>query len=92
MFNTNHTTGFAIALAWPETYCKQAGSWYEFITAALGINRNNYYKAGHAALVLVDGINKTCHYFDFGRYHSPFQHGRVKECPYRSRPGHDNHT
>ncbi len=80
MFNTNHTTGFAIALAWPETYCKQAGSWYEFITGALGINRNNYYKAGHAALVLVDGNNKTCHYFDFGRYHSPFQHGRVRSA------------
>ncbi len=80
MFNTIHNTGFAIALAWPETYCKQAGSWYEFITGALGINRNNYYKAGHAALVLVDGLNKTCHYFDFGRYHSPFQHGRVRSA------------
>lgn len=80
MFNTNHNTGFAIALAWPETYCKQAGSWYEFITVALGINRNNYYKAGHAAMVLVDGINKTCHYFDFGRYHTPFQHGRVRSA------------
>jgi hypothetical protein len=44
----------------------------------LGVNRNNYYKAGHAALVLIDISNRKCHYFDFGRYHSPFDHGRVR--------------
>jgi hypothetical protein len=73
-------TGFAIALAWPETYCKQAGAWYEPIMLVLGINKNNYYKAGHAALVLVDSESKTSLYFDFGRYHSPFQHGRVRSA------------
>ena len=77
--NTKKTyTGFAIAIAWPETYCKQPGAWYDPITQLLRINHNNYYKAGHAALVLVDIENKKCHYFDFGRYHTPFQHGRVR--------------
>ncbi|NOQ23832.1 MAG: hypothetical protein GQ564_00580 [Bacteroidales bacterium] len=80
MKNNRKYTGFAIAIAWPETYCKQPGSWYDPITLLLGINKNNYYKAGHAALVLVDIENQKCHYFDFGRYHSPFGHGRVRSA------------
>jgi len=78
MTTKNKPTGFAIAIAWPETYCKQAGAWYEWITSGLGISKNNYYKAGHAALVLVDSEHEKCFYFDFGRYHSPFQHGRAR--------------
>ncbi len=73
-------SGFAIALAWPQTYCKQPGSWYDPLTRRLGINRNNYYRAGHAALVLVDVASRTCHYFDFGRYHAPFRYGRVRSA------------
>ncbi len=73
-------TGFVIALAWPETYCKQAGAWYDVITGWLNIHTNNYYKAGHAALVLIDKKDKKCHYFDFGRYHAPFQFGRVRSA------------
>lgn len=71
-------TGFAIAIAWPETYCKQPGDWYDAITNFLGLSDNHYYKVGHAALVLVDPETRKCHYFDFGRYQSPFQHGRVR--------------
>jgi hypothetical protein len=79
--NTLHlNTGFVIAIAWPQTYCKEAGSWYEPVTRWLGISRNNYYRAGHAALVLVDGKNRTCKYFDFGRYHAPYKHGRVRSA------------
>ncbi|MGQ1948368.1 DUF6695 family protein [Geofilum sp. OHC36d9] len=78
MTTNNKQTGFAIAIAWPETYCKQAGGWYEWITSGIGISKNNYYQAGHAALVLVDSQHKKCFYFDFGRYHSPFQHGRAR--------------
>ncbi|MFC2115977.1 DUF6695 family protein [Bacteroidota bacterium] len=71
-------TGFAIAIAWPETYCKQPGAWYDPITLVLGFNTNNYYRVGHAAVVLIDTDKSKCHYFDFGRYHAPFQHGRVR--------------
>lgn len=75
-----HYTGFAIAIAWPETYCKQSGYWYDRISNLLGLSENYYYKAGHAALVLIDSQNKECHYFDYGRYHTPFQHGRVRSA------------
>jgi hypothetical protein len=71
-------TGFAIAIAWPETYCKQSGAWYDGFINRLGISKHHYYKVGHAALVLVDDKTGRCHYFDFGRYHTPFQHGRVR--------------
>lgn len=78
MISRKHHTGFAIAIAWPETYCKQPGYWYDAITNFLGLSENHYYKVGHAALVLVDNEICKCHYFDFGRYHAPFQHGRVR--------------
>lgn len=71
-------TGFAIALAWPATYCKEPGAWYDPVTRWLGFNRYNYYRAGHAALVLVDNTGRKNHYFDFGRYHAPLWHGRVR--------------
>jgi hypothetical protein len=73
-------TGFAIALAWPQTYCKQPGAWYDGFANILRISKNRYYKAGHAALVLVDIKEEKCHYFDFGRYHTPFSFGRVRSA------------
>lgn len=70
--------GFAIAIAWPETFCKQAGSWYDPLFALIGISHNHYYRVGHAAVVLVNGYNGSLYYYDFGRYHSPLGHGRVR--------------
>lgn len=70
--------GFVIPLAWPETYCKQAGAWYDGITRIAGFNKYNYYRAGHSALVLIDSEEGKCHYFDFGRYHTPFSYGRAR--------------
>lgn len=72
--------GIAIALAWPQTYCKQTNAWYDKPMRLLGFNRQHYYKAGHAAFVLVDKKRGTCHYFDFGRYHAPYQYGRVRSA------------
>lgn len=71
--------GFAIVLAWPETLCKQPTSWYDPILQWLGINENHYYKVGHAAIILVESTSGNCYYFDFGRYHAPFQFGRVRD-------------
>jgi len=85
-------TGTAIALAWPRTYCKRANTWYDGILKLLGFNENDYYRVGHAAIVLVDKQNLKCYYYDFGRYHAPFNHGRVRsgetdqELEIRTRP------
>lgn len=72
-------TGFAISIAWPETLCKQAGAWYDSLMDVLGFSKNNYYMVGHSALVLVEIQTGNCYYFDFGRYHAPFGHGRVRD-------------
>jgi hypothetical protein len=78
MTNRKQNTGFAIAVAWPETYCKQPGYWYDGLMNLLGFSHNYYYKVGHAALVLINSETNKCQYFDFGRYHTPFKHGRVR--------------
>ena len=80
MANRKKHTGIAIALAWPQTFCKQPGSWYDPLTLRLGFNINHYYRVGHAAVVLIDIEHQKCHYFDFGRYHTPFQNGRVRSA------------
>lgn len=69
---------FAIVIGWPNTYCKQPGFWFDSLGGFLGMNKNGFYKVGHSAVVLVDGKNKKCEYFDFGRYHAPFKKGRVR--------------
>ena len=73
-------SGFSIAIAWPETLCKQPGSWYDPLLRKLGFNKDGYYKVGHAAVVLINSDSGICHYFDFGRYHAPFQYGRVRDA------------
>lgn len=73
------TEDIAIVLAWPDTKCKQAGAWYDNFMGKLSINQNGYYKVGHAAIVLIKKESGHCHYFDFGRYHSPVGYGRVRD-------------
>lgn len=77
--NRNSNTAIIVALAWPETYCKQPGSWYDSLMRLLDINSWYYYKAGHAALIIVNIEEEKCYYFDFGRYHAPLHHGRVRD-------------
>lgn len=74
----NPHNGFAIVVSWPDTMCKQAGAWYDGLMEALNFSENNYYKVGHAAVVLIEQNGTECHYFDFGRYHTPFGYGRVR--------------
>ena len=69
-------TGIAIVLAWPETFCKQPGSWYDNIMRIIGVSKHHYYQVGHAAIILIDVFNPECFYFDFGRYHAPYGYGR----------------
>lgn len=44
----------------------------------LKISEHNYYRVGHAAVALICPRSGEVHYFDFGRYHAPFGHGRVR--------------
>jgi len=68
-----------IISAWPETPVSAVGMWYDAVPKLLGILKNGYYNAGHAAAVLVNHKTKKLHYFDFGRYHMPQKYGRVRD-------------
>ncbi|MDT8346672.1 MAG: DUF6695 family protein [Flavobacteriaceae bacterium] len=80
MFKKNPKTGTAMLLAWPETLCKETTVWYDYLMRWLGINKNGYYKVGHAAIVLIEDGAEEAHYFDFGRYHAPVGYGRVRSA------------
>ncbi|RMG83012.1 MAG: hypothetical protein D6707_01745 [Bacteroidetes bacterium] len=73
----NNLSAF-ISLAWPQTEVKQVGVWYDKPMRWIGINKEGKYRVGHAACLLVDAESKKIHYFDFGRYHTPKKHGRVR--------------
>ena len=65
---------FIIVLAWPEGMVAAAGGWYDKV-----LSTNGQYRVGHSALVLVNSSTNQLHYIDFGRYHSPFGFGRVRD-------------
>jgi len=72
-------TGAFVALSWPDTKIPKASSWYDGLMKVMGICKNGYYHVGHAALLLIDFRNGDVKYFDFGRYHTPFGYGRVRD-------------
>jgi len=72
--------GTIISLAWPETKVIREGKWYDNFTRAFGFLDGEHYKAGHAACVLIEHKSGDTHYFDFGRYHTPFHFGRVRSA------------
>mgnify|MGYP001366760544 CR=1 FL=1 len=65
---------FIIVLAWPEGLVSGAGSWYDRL-----FSTNGKYRVGHSALVLVNSRSNQLEYFDFGRYHTPINFGRVRD-------------
>lgn len=74
-----YTTGTIIALAWPDTKVIREGKWYDIPLIWLGIIKNEYLIAGHAAFLLINNTNGEVQYFDYGRYHTPLMHGRVRD-------------
>ena len=72
-------TGAIVALSWPDTKIRNASSWYDGLMSIMGICKDGYYSVGHAALLLIDYRTGKIRYFDFGRYHTPFGYGRVRD-------------
>ncbi len=73
-----YNNGTIIALAWPDTKVVKEGKWYDVPMKWVGAIKDGYYKAGHAAFLLINNNDGVVHYFDFGRYHTPLKHGRVR--------------
>jgi hypothetical protein len=72
-------TATIIALAWPDTKVIHEGKWYDEPMRWVGaINKEGYYNAGHAGLLLINNTSGDIEYFDFGRYQTPMKYGRVR--------------
>ena len=65
---------FIILLCWPEGMVISAGAWYDKLFS----NRGRY-RVGHSALALVNSLNNKIYYFDFGRYETPDNYGRIRD-------------
>lgn len=68
-----------IVLAWPDTPVVSEGKWYDVPMRWIGVLQGRHYKAGHSAAILVNHRSGDLQYFDFGRYHTPRQTGRVRD-------------
>ncbi len=68
-----------VALAWPDTKVVHEGKWYDEPMRWVGAIKGGYYKAGHAAFLLINNETGDIQYFDFGRYHTPMKYGRVRD-------------
>jgi hypothetical protein len=67
----------AIILAWPDTTARGDHTWCN-VLKRIGILKNQNFKVGHAAIMLVEGTSGNVHYFDFGRYLTPRGYGRAR--------------
>lgn len=74
-----YNSGTIIALAWPDTKVVREGKWYDVPMKWIGAIKDDHFIAGHAAFILVNNFNGELHYFDYGRYHTPSKHGRVRD-------------
>lgn len=74
-------TGKIIPIAYPDTFVRYSEvGCQKSIMSALGLGRNGYIKAGHALLLLIENSTGVIQYFDFGRYITPPEHGRVRSA------------
>ncbi|NND51002.1 MAG: hypothetical protein HKN54_01265 [Flavobacteriaceae bacterium] len=73
-----NNTGIILTLAYPETIVKVSDEWFAPYLWYVGIGKKNYVRAGHAAVVLIEKATGNLSYHDFGRYVTPFAHGRVR--------------
>lgn len=71
--------GTIVAIAFPETGAVIEGKWYDYPMKWVGVVKNDRWPVGHAALLLINHTNGEIHYMDFGRYHTPYQKGRVRD-------------
>lgn len=72
-------TGKIIPVAYPDTFVRYGSEYIQQkILPRFGLGKNGYIKAGHALLLLIENKTGYIHYFDFGRYVTPYKTGRVR--------------
>lgn len=68
---------FAIILTWPDATIRGDEKWMMFFKK-LGIVKNLNFKVGHTGIIIINHIDGTMLYYDFGRYISPRGYGRAR--------------
>ncbi len=69
---------FILTLAYPDTIVRISDEKLVPYLKYINVGCENYVRAGHAALVLIDIQTGNLEYFDFGRYTCPQGYGRVR--------------
>ncbi|WP_178987496.1 DUF6695 family protein [Winogradskyella schleiferi] len=69
---------FILALAYPDTIVRISEERIVSYLKYINVGCENYVRAGHAALVLIDKETGDLDYYDFGRYTCPLGYGRVR--------------
>jgi hypothetical protein len=72
------SSGSLLVLSYPDTFVKMSDEFICRVLPWVGLGTKEYIKAGHAALVLINNKSGEAHYYDFGRYITPFGYGRVR--------------
>jgi len=73
-----NNTGIIITLAYPDTIVRISDEKFVPYLKYLNVGCENYVRAGHAAILLIDVKTEVLEYFDFGRYTCPQGYGRVR--------------
>lgn len=71
-------TGIILTLAYPDTIVRISDEMIAPYLKYINVGCENYLRAGHAALILIDIQTGKLEYFDFGRYTCPHGYGRVR--------------
>lgn len=71
-------SGIIITLAYPDTIVRISDERYVSYLKYINVGCENYIRAGHAALVLIEKTSGKLDYYDFGRYTCPIGFGRVR--------------
>jgi hypothetical protein len=73
-----NNTGIILSLAYPDTIVRISDEKLVPYLKYINVGCENYVRAGHAALVLIEIESGRLEYFDFGRYTCPLGYGRVR--------------
>lgn len=69
-----------VPLAWPDGLVASAYLKYDTTMSWFNLCKNGFYKAGHAAMLLIHTDTGEVQYFDFGRYIAQHKYGRIRSA------------
>lgn len=77
MTPTHTPNDYAIILTWPDATIRGDEKWMMFFKK-IGLVKNLNFKVGHTGVVLVNHLDGSMYFYDFGRYITPRGYGRAR--------------